>query len=376
MSGGGTIVSWAPYGTHISLRCQNHPNERWSTKNIDYIGARSIFPCAPASEKTYGDHANGCSCSARRLEPVPQGEEHVRFRKIDGLRGDRVAFVADNVLSEERCESLMEKFQAEPGWETIRGGNSQTDASVCERLILDDPGIRDAVWGGIGGSYLPSTFPNVENKDLHPIFHTDLFGTGSEWEKDHLNDHWQITRRDPGGGKLDLHTDKSHVHSFGKETLFTVLVYLNKVKNGGETVVFGNSEEDILFTVNPKPGSVLVFSHNIPHQEKTPQNSTKWVMQSDVVYRVPQSTLETLSAPVRGTLWQLHKVWGEVSGLGSSGALYGEVFRVIHALKEQKVVNSTTVMGVKKILELLQKYPTLNERLRDAVEFLKTIVTE
>lgn len=30
-------------GVHISLRCKNHPNLRWSTKNIGWIGARSIF---------------------------------------------------------------------------------------------------------------------------------------------------------------------------------------------------------------------------------------------------------------------------------------------------------------------------------------------
>lgn len=31
------------YGEHISLTCRNHPNLHWHTKNIDYIGARSLF---------------------------------------------------------------------------------------------------------------------------------------------------------------------------------------------------------------------------------------------------------------------------------------------------------------------------------------------
>jgi hypothetical protein len=38
-----TIDPEQPYGEHISLQCRNHPLLRWSTKNIDYIGARSIF---------------------------------------------------------------------------------------------------------------------------------------------------------------------------------------------------------------------------------------------------------------------------------------------------------------------------------------------
>ena len=39
----GRIVAWAVYGQHIALTCKNHPDLRWSTKNIEYIGARHIF---------------------------------------------------------------------------------------------------------------------------------------------------------------------------------------------------------------------------------------------------------------------------------------------------------------------------------------------
>lgn len=53
----GRICKKHPYGQHIALSCKNHPELRWSTKNIEYIGARSIFwlsmlgnecPCSPA----------------------------------------------------------------------------------------------------------------------------------------------------------------------------------------------------------------------------------------------------------------------------------------------------------------------------------------
>ena len=54
--------------THIYLSCKNHPEKRWNTKNIDFIGARSIFynlwydpnmgPECPCSIKDlYHDHA-------------------------------------------------------------------------------------------------------------------------------------------------------------------------------------------------------------------------------------------------------------------------------------------------------------------------------
>jgi hypothetical protein len=37
------ICKYSEYGMHIDLMCSNHPNLRWSTKNIDFIGARSLF---------------------------------------------------------------------------------------------------------------------------------------------------------------------------------------------------------------------------------------------------------------------------------------------------------------------------------------------
>jgi hypothetical protein len=39
----GTLRDDVEYGQHIALCCKNHPNLRWSTKNIAPIGARSVF---------------------------------------------------------------------------------------------------------------------------------------------------------------------------------------------------------------------------------------------------------------------------------------------------------------------------------------------
>jgi hypothetical protein len=58
-----TIDPTQPYGQHIGLTCKNHPDLRWSTKNIDYIGARSIF---------YNTHFHAeCDCSTRDLVVAP-----------------------------------------------------------------------------------------------------------------------------------------------------------------------------------------------------------------------------------------------------------------------------------------------------------------
>lgn len=63
----GRIVTWEEYGVHIPLRCKAHPEKRWSTKNIGFIGARSIFYNL-SSDPNMGAE---CDCSGSLLEPVP-----------------------------------------------------------------------------------------------------------------------------------------------------------------------------------------------------------------------------------------------------------------------------------------------------------------
>lgn len=58
----GRITKKAPYGRHIALTCKNHPDKRWSTKNIGHIGARTIF---------YDSQGEECSCPASDLRVVP-----------------------------------------------------------------------------------------------------------------------------------------------------------------------------------------------------------------------------------------------------------------------------------------------------------------
>jgi len=40
----GRLTKKAPYGTHVGLHCKNHPENKYFTKNIAPIGARTIFP--------------------------------------------------------------------------------------------------------------------------------------------------------------------------------------------------------------------------------------------------------------------------------------------------------------------------------------------
>lgn len=57
-----TIDPEQPYGNHITLVCKNHPTKRWHTKNIEFIGARTLFFSGDSThdhdaEPTYVPHS-------------------------------------------------------------------------------------------------------------------------------------------------------------------------------------------------------------------------------------------------------------------------------------------------------------------------------
>lgn len=58
----GRIVMHAGYGDMINITCKHHPHLNWVTKNIECIGARSIF--------YYNLAVPECACSIRDMVPV------------------------------------------------------------------------------------------------------------------------------------------------------------------------------------------------------------------------------------------------------------------------------------------------------------------
>jgi hypothetical protein len=59
-----TIDPGQEYGAHIALTCEDHPDLRWTTKNIDFIGARSLFFAG------WDQGQNECPCPMSKLRVV------------------------------------------------------------------------------------------------------------------------------------------------------------------------------------------------------------------------------------------------------------------------------------------------------------------
>ena len=81
------IVLWAPYGQHIPLKCEKC-GATGSTKNIDFIGARSIFV--------------DCTCPSKFLKVVaPENADVLEKLEIEKMaESERVnKFVRERVTS-------------------------------------------------------------------------------------------------------------------------------------------------------------------------------------------------------------------------------------------------------------------------------------
>lgn len=68
------ICAWHEYAQHIELRCKNHPELRWHTKNISPIGCRTVFYDGPGVE---------CRCPLSDLYHTCRDSEE--YKKLEEL---------------------------------------------------------------------------------------------------------------------------------------------------------------------------------------------------------------------------------------------------------------------------------------------------
>ncbi|WP_374347245.1 2OG-Fe(II) oxygenase [Chitinimonas sp.] len=100
----------------------------------------------------------------------------------------------------------------------------------------------------------------------------------SGWELAGLNERWRFYRYAPGE-YFKWHKDGCFQRSEREESMLTLLIYLNHDFVGGETQFKWES-------VKPETGLALVFPHRMLHQGAEIQSGSKYVLRTDVMYRL------------------------------------------------------------------------------------------
>ncbi len=107
-----------------------------------------------------------------------------------------------------------------------------------------------------------------------------------------LNERLRFYRYDKGHS-FAPHHDGSFRRNIYEFSLYTVLLYLNEGYSGGYTDFLYN-DDSLLYRVVPETGLALLFRHELLHTGTEVLEGTKYVLRSDVMYRLP-SALERLS---------------------------------------------------------------------------------
>ena len=166
------------------------------------------------------------------------------------------------------------------------------------------------------GSYRGSIY----NKEISKIFFERLKGVYPEkrdfkesCNSDHYeHSHWEFIGVNPlfrfikykEGGKLIPHYDAPYIENQEERTLVTMVIYLTNNKSGKTRFINDPQkdipaslrnledwdkeakEKDIIFTVRPEEGKVVLFDHRIVHDsEDLINDSEKIIIRTDLVFR-------------------------------------------------------------------------------------------
>jgi predicted 2-oxoglutarate/Fe(II)-dependent dioxygenase YbiX len=176
--------------------------------------------------------------------------------RIEELVPDYIV-LAREFLSPERCAELV-RWSEEQGYEEARlsDGSRRTEVRSNDRLIFDDHDLA-----GRWFERLRATFPVLPF--AVPIG---------------LNERFRFYRYHPGQS-FRHHRDGVFRRSETEFSQFTLLAYLNADFEGGETS-FGR------WSVTPETGMALLFRHEIEHAGASVVSGTKYVLRTDVMYRL------------------------------------------------------------------------------------------
>lgn len=169
--------------------------------------------------------------------------------------------LARGFLSPERCRELI-------AWSETRGyeealladGSRRPDVRDNDRVIFDDPELAARWWSRL-------------SQVVDVLDYAVPIG---------LNERFRFYRYH-AGQRFRHHRDGVYQRNEHELSQLTCLVYLNDDFEGGATS-FGR------WSVTPEAGAALLFRHEIEHAGESVRAGVKYVLRTDVMYRVPEES--------------------------------------------------------------------------------------
>lgn len=174
-----------------------------------------------------------------------------------------VATIAD-VLSPAECDAEIARIEAlgptAAPITTSRGFVMAPDIRNNERVMFDDAPLAERIYQRIL-AHLPATLSGMQ-----PVG---------------ANERFRGYRYAPGQ-RFAPHYDGAFVRNDRERSLLTLIVYLDEACRGGHTNFL-----DFEIAVTPRRGMALLFQHLLLHEGAEVTDGRKYVLRSDVMYRLP-----------------------------------------------------------------------------------------
>jgi len=177
----------------------------------------------------------------------------------------RFTLIKENFLTPEECKGFIDFSEKQGYGEALvrvkgEGEQMRKDIRDNDRVIWDNPKVAEQLYAQI--------------KDMLP----DVDG----YEPTGLNERFRFYRY-KDGQQFKPHVDGSYRKSPTEESKVTMLLYLNGDFEGGNTTLIMEGQE-----IEPKEGMMLLFAHKIMHCGRPVTAGTKYVLRTDVMYKLKE----------------------------------------------------------------------------------------
>ena len=180
---------------------------------------------------------------------------------------NQTIWAVEDVFSSDECVAMIAEIEA-MGFEealitTGRGMVMNKSVRNNDRVIFDDPERAKSLFERLR-AHMPSAIDN--------------------WSLVGLNERFRAYRYDVGQ-RFRPHFDGAFLRTPDvEESAITMMIYLNDDYAGGSTNFLDYEE-----VVTPKAGKVLFFFHPVLHEGCAVLEGRKYVLRTDVMYRVNTS---------------------------------------------------------------------------------------
>lgn len=172
-------------------------------------------------------------------------------------------FLIQNFWSAEKCAAFIAKSE-EKGYRqaTIDAGSTHkvvTSVRNNKRVMYADELLAADIWKELA-PLAPARIGNSVAIGLNELFRFYRYKPGEEFKQ---------------------HRDQSYIRNSHESSFYTFMIYLNGDFEGGETTFNERA-------IRPLTGMALIFLHNLEHAGKPVKKGTKYVLRTDIMYRLEE----------------------------------------------------------------------------------------